>query len=496
MPKQAAILAIDQGTTSSRALVFDSQAALLLTAQQEFPQLYPADGWVEHDPEAIWQSSLQVAQEAFKAAEAKGYEIAAIGITNQRETTVVWDRQSGKAIYNAIVWQDRRTADVCAKLRSQNMENEVRSRTGLLLDPYFSATKIAWLLDNVDGARGQASLGKLAFGTIDSFLISRLTAGEVHATDATNASRTNLYNLHTGAWDKELLKIFRVPAAVLPTVKDCAADYGMTSPALFGRALPIFGVAGDQQAATIGNCCFEPGAIKSTYGTGCFVVLNTGDNIIESGHRLLSTVAYQLDGKTTYGLEGSIFMAGATIQWLRDGIGVISNAADTEGLARGLKSNAGVYLVPAFTGLGAPHWDAEARGAIFGLTRATGPAELARAALESVCYQTRDLLDAMAADGVRPQGLRVDGGMVMNNWLVQFLADILGIPVERPEVTETTAAGAAYLAGRQAGIYGDLDEVSQLWRCEARFEPKLAAGESDALLAAWHKAVDRVITTN
>ena len=495
MPKQAAILAIDQGTTSSRALVFDSQAGLVLTAQQEFPQLYPADGWVEHDPEAIWQSSLQVAQEAFKAAEAKGYEIAAIGITNQRETTVVWDRQTGKAIYNAIVWQDRRTADVCAKLRARGMEKEVRSRTGLLLDPYFSATKIAWLLDNVDGARGQASLGKLAFGTIDSFLISRLTAGQIHATDATNASRTNLYNLHTGAWDEELLKIFKVPAAVLPTVKDCAADFGLTDPALFGRAVPIFGVAGDQQAATIGNCCFEPGAIKSTYGTGCFVVLNTGNKIIESEHRLLSTVAYQLDGKTTYGLEGSIFMAGATVQWLRDGLGVIKNAADTEGLARGLKSNAGVYLVPAFTGLGAPHWDAEARGAIFGMTRATGPAELARAALESVCYQTRDLLDAMAADGVPAESLRVDGGMVMNNWLVQFLADMLGIPVERPEVTETTAAGAAYLAGRQAGIYGDLDEVGQLWRCEARFEPKLAAGGRDALLAAWQKAVDRVLTT-
>ncbi|MGI9329193.1 MAG: glycerol kinase GlpK [Gammaproteobacteria bacterium] len=496
MTKQYAILAIDQGTTSSRALVFDSQAALVLTAQQEFPQLYPADGWVEHDPEAIWQSSLQVAQEAFKAAEAKGYEIAAIGITNQRETTVVWDRKTGKPIYNAIVWQDRRTADVCAKLRTQDMGNAVRSRTGLLLDPYFSATKIAWLLDNVDGARGQASLGKLAFGTIDSFLISRLTAGKVHATDATNASRTNLYNLHTGTWDEELLKIFRVPAAILPTVQDCAADYGVTDPALFGRALPIFGVAGDQQAATIGNCCFEPGAIKSTYGTGCFVVLNTGDNIVESQHRLLSTVAYQLEGKTTYALEGSIFMAGATIQWLRDGLGVIKNAADTEGLARGLKSNAGVYLVPAFTGLGAPHWDAEARGAIFGLSRATGPAELARAALESVCYQTRDLLDAMGADGVRPQSLRVDGGMVMNNWLVQFLADILGIPVERPEVTETTAAGAAYLAGRQAGIYGDLNEVSQLWRCQARFDPKLVDGDRDALLAAWHNAVNRVLTNN
>jgi len=494
MPDKDAILAIDQGTTSSRALVFDAQAALVLTAQQEFSQHYPADGWVEHDPEDIWQSSLQVAQEAFNAAEAKGYKIAAIGITNQRETTVVWDRQTGKTIYNAIVWQDRRTADVCAKLRARNLENEVRSRTGLLLDPYFSATKIAWLLDNVDGARGQASLGKLAFGTIDSFLISRLTAGRVHATDATNASRTNLYNLRTGEWDDELLQIFRVPSAILPTVKDCAADYGLTDPALFGRALPIFGVAGDQQAATIGNCCFEPGAIKSTYGTGCFVVLNTGEKIIQSEHRLLSTVAYQLDGKTTFGLEGSIFMAGATVQWLRDGLGVIKNAADTEGLARGLKSNAGVYLVPAFTGLGAPHWDADARGAIFGMTRATGPAELARAALESVCYQTRDLLDAMAADGVHSQGLRVDGGMVMNDWLVQFLADVLGIPVERPEVTETTAAGAAYLAGRQAGLYGDLDEVSRLWRCAARFEPKLAAEDRNALLTDWHQAVERVLT--
>jgi glycerol kinase len=492
MPKQAAILAIDQGTTSSRAMIFDDQARVVALAQQEFPQIYPADGWVEHDPEAIWATSLEVAHQAIEAAEAKGYDVAAIGITNQRETTVVWERDSGKPVYNAIVWQDRRTADSCSKLKAAGQETEVRARTGLLLDPYFSATKVAWILDHVEGARGQANMGKLAFGTVDSFLMSRLTGGRVHATDATNASRTNLYNLHTSAWDDDLLNIFRVPKEILPVVHDCAANFGETDPSLFGRPIPIFGVAGDQQAATIGNCCFEPGSIKSTYGTGCFLVLNTGNQIVDSQHSLLSTVAYQLDGKPTYGLEGSIFMAGATVQWLRDGLKIIKNAADTEGLARGLESNAGVYLVPAFTGLGAPHWDADARGAIFGMTRATGPAELARAALESVCYQTRDLLDAMAADGVHPESLRVDGGMVVNDWLVQFLADMLGIPVERPQVTETTAAGAAYLAGRQAGIYGDLDEVSKLWQRQARFEPQLAANDRERLMAGWRDAVQRV----
>ena len=494
MAQNPAILAIDQGTTSSRAIVFDSKTTPIAAAQREFPQLYPADGWVEHDPEAIWATTLEVARQAFEAAEAKGFHVAGIGITNQRETTLVWDRRSGEAIYNAIVWQDRRTARACAKLKAEGLEAEVRKRTGLLLDPYFSATKAGWLLNHVDGAHNRATAGELAFGTVDSFLIYRLTGGRVHATDATNASRTNFYNLHTRSWDPDLLEIFNVPFETLPCVYDCAADYGETDATLFGRPVPILGVAGDQQAATIGQCCFKPGDIKSTYGTGAFVVLNTGDQVVESQHRLLSTVAYQLNEQATYALEGSIFVAGAAVQWLRDKLGVIQHAADTEGLARSLTGNAGVYLVPAFTGLGAPHWDPEARGALFGMTRDTGPAELARAALESVCYQTRDLLNAMAADGADTQSLRVDGGMVANDWLAQFLADVLAIPVERPRVTETTAAGAAYLAGRQAGIYGDLDEFAALWQCDARFEPALASAERAMLLKGWQTAVQRTLS--
>jgi len=494
MSDQAAILAIDQGTTSSRAIVFDDAAKPVSAAQQEFAQIFPANGWVEHDPEAIWTATLEVARQAFEAAEAKGFRVAAIGITNQRETTLVWDRRSGKTIHNAIVWQDRRTAAACAALKAAGLEPEVRGRSGLLLDPYFSATKLAWILDHVDGSRNRAAMGELAFGTVDSFLVYRLTGGRVHATDATNASRTNLYNLRTRTWDEQLLEIFRVPEQVLPRIHDCAANYGQTDAAIFGRPVPIFGVAGDQQAAAIGQCCFEPGSIKATYGTGAFVVSNTGDEIVESRHRLLATVACQLDGQTTYGLEGSIFVAGAAVQWLRDGLGIIEHAADTEGLARGLAGNAGVYLVPAFTGLGAPYWDPDARGAIFGLTRATGPAELARAALESACYQTRDLLDAMAADGVRPESLRVDGGMVANDWFIAFMADILGLSVERPQVMETTALGAAYLAGREATIYGRRDEFAKLWQSDCRIEPELPDSERQALLSAWHEAVARVVT--
>ena len=493
MSDQAAILAIDQGTTSSRAIVFDAAAQPVSTAQREFPQIYPADGWVEHDPEIIWSTTLDVARQAFEAAEAQGYKVAAIGITNQRETTLVWDRRTGKAIYNAIVWQDRRTAAACTALKAEGLEPELQERTGLLLDPYFSASKIAWLLDHVDGARNRAGMGELAFGTIDSFLISRLTGGRVHVTDATNASRTNLYNLRARGWDQSLLELFRVPAPLLPEILDCAADYGRTDAALFGRSLPVFGVAGDQQAATIGQCCFEPGSIKGTYGTGAFVVLNTGTEIVDSRHRLLSTVAYQLDGATTYALEGSIFVAGAAVQWLRDGLGVIEHAADTEGLARGLSSNHDVYLVPAFTGLGAPYWDPDARGAIFGLTRATGPAELARAALESACYQTSDLIEAMAADTVHPVSLRVDGGMVANDWFLGFLADMLGMPVERPRVMETTSLGAAYLAGRQAGVYGTPEEFASLWQGDSLVEPRLTAGEREALLRSWHDAVERTL---
>ena len=496
MSDQAAILAIDQGTTSSRAIVFDSTARPVSAAQREFAQIFPANGWVEHDPEAIWSTTLEVARQAFDAAEARGYRVAAIGITNQRETTLVWDRRSGEAIHNAIVGQDRRTAAACATLRAAGLESEVRERTGLLLDPYFSATKLAWLLDHVDGSRNRAAMGELAFGTVDSFLVYRLTGGRVHATDATNASRTNLYNLRTGAWDERLLEIFRVPEQLLPRIQDCAADYGQTDAAIFGRPVPIFGVAGDQQAAAIGQCCFHPGSIKATYGTGAFIVVNTGEKIVDSRHRLLATVANKLDGQTTYGLEGSIFVAGAAVQWLRDGLGIIEHAADTEGLASGLSNNAGVYLVPAFTGLGAPYWDPDARGAIFGLTRATGAPELARAALESACYQTRDLLDAMSADGVRPHSLRVDGGMVANDWFMAFMADILGITVERPVVMETTALGAAYLAGRKATIYGREDEFANLWQSDSRVEPRLGPGDREALLTGWRNAVARVISSN
>lgn len=494
MPSENCVLAIDQGTTSSRAIVFDTAGQQLAVAQQEFPQHFPADGWVEHDPEDIWTSTLATARAAFEEAEAAGNKIVAIGITNQRETTLIWERATGKAIHNAIVWQDRRTADICAGLKDQGLEPTIQSKTGLLLDPYFSSTKAGWLLDNVDGARTKAESGDLAFGTVDTFLIWRLTGGASHVTDATNASRTNLYNIHDGQWDPELLEIFRVPAQTLPNVLDCSADFGTTDPSLFGRPLPIYGVAGDQQAATVGQCCFAPGSIKSTYGTGCFVVLNTGGEPIASKNRLLTTIAYQIDGKPTYALEGSIFVAGAAVQWLRDEMGLIKSAEESEALAAGLDGNAGVYLVPAFTGLGAPHWDPDARGAIFGLTRATGPAEIVRATLESVCYQTADLFDAMAQDGVTPSSLRVDGGMVANNWLCQFLSDVLNLTVDRPEVMETTALGAAYLAGLKAGIYGSLDDVTSQWQRNARFEPAMAADARADLLANWRRAVSKVLS--
>ncbi len=494
MPSDNCVLAIDQGTTSSRAIVFDAAGRQLAVAQQEFPQHFPADGWVEHDPEDIWTSTLATARAAFEEAEAAGNKIVAIGITNQRETTLIWERATGQAIHNAIVWQDRRTADICAGLKEQGLEATIQSKTGLLLDPYFSSTKAGWLLDKVDGARTKAEAGDLAFGTVDTFLIWRLTGGASHVTDATNASRTNLYNIHDGQWDPELLEIFRVPAQTLPNVLDCSADFGTTEASLFGRPLPIYGVAGDQQAATVGQCCFAPGSIKSTYGTGCFVVLNTGTEAIASKNRLLTTIAYQIDGKLTYALEGSIFVAGAAVQWLRDEMGLIKSAEESEALAAGLKGNAGVYLVPAFTGLGAPHWDPDARGAIFGLTRATGPAEIVRATLESVCYQTADLFDAMAQDGVTPSSLRVDGGMVANNWLCQFLSDVLNLTVDRPEVMETTALGAAYLAGLKAGIYGSLDDVTSQWQRNARFEPTMADDTRADLTAHWRRAVSKVLS--
>ncbi|HUV21496.1 MAG TPA: glycerol kinase GlpK [Gammaproteobacteria bacterium] len=488
------ILSIDQGTTSSRAMLFDKNGRAAFTAQREFTQHFPKGGWVEHDPEEIWSTTLEVVRQALDQASSKRRRIAAIGITNQRETTVVWDRASGKAIYNAIVWQDRRTAEFCDELRQQGHEAEVAAKTGLLLDPYFSGTKLNWILDNVSGARARAAKGELAFGTIDSFLIWRLTGGESHVTDATNASRTLLFNIHQQCWDSELLELLAVPESLLPEVLDCAADFGTTSKDLLGVGIPIAGVAGDQQAALVGQACFEPGMLKSTYGTGCFMILNTGAQALASSNKLLTTVGYRLNGKTTYALEGSIFVAGAAVQWLRDGLGIITSAEQTEALAASLDSNHGVYLVPAFTGLGAPHWDPDARGAIFGITRDTGPAQLVRATLESVCYQTFDLLEAQRRDGLTPTRLRVDGGMVQNNWLCQFLADLLGIVVERPAQTETTALGAAYLAGLQTGIFTSLDDIAGRWQADREFASSLEKSAASLLLADWHEAVIKVRT--
>jgi len=486
------ILSIDQGTTSSRTLVFSPRGDILYSAQEEFPQIYPADGWVEHDPEAIWSSTLTTLKDAFSYAKKSGAKIVGIGITNQRETTLVWNRKTGKPLYNAIVWQDRRTAEHCRKIKESYAEAKLTAKTGLLLDPYFSATKAAWILDHVEGARLAAQNGDLAFGTVDSFLIWRLTGGKVHATDATNASRTNLFNIHSQDWDDELLTLFSVPASILPEVKDCADDYGLCT--VLDENIPILGLAGDQQAAAIGQNCFNKGDIKSTYGTGCFVILNTGAKCINSKNRLLSTVCYRLKGKTTYALEGSIFVAGAAVQWLRDGLQIIKDAAETEAMCEGLESNTGVYLVPAFTGLGAPHWDPDARGAIFGLTRDTGRAELARATVESVCYQTYDLFKAMSDDGVTPTSLRVDGGMVHNSWMVQHLANVLDIPVDRPKVLETTALGAAYLAGLQAGLYSSLEDVQDNWQIDQAFQPKMEKTERDNLLKDWNAAVEKVLT--
>jgi glycerol kinase len=487
---QDCTLAMDQGTTSSRAIVFNKAGEIVALKQAEFRQRYPADGWVEHDANEIWDTSLKTAQEALQEAESKGCRVVAIGITNQRETSVLWERESGKPIHNAIVWQDRRTADVCRKLKAEGAEEAVQEKTGLLLDPYFSATKVAWMLDHISGAREQAEGGKLAWGTIDSFLIAKLTGGRVHATDATNASRTSLFNIRTQEWDAELLKLFNVPEAILPEVLDCAAEFGVTDERLFGRAIPILGVAGDQQAATIGQCCFEAGAIKSTYGTGCFVLMNTGEEFVPSRNRLLTTVAYRLDGKTTYALEGSIFIAGAAVQWLRDGIKIIENAKESEKLATSVKDCGGVYMVPAFTGLGAPYWDPDVRAAIFGMTRATGRAELVRATLESICHQTHDLFSAMAEDGIKPSVLRVDGGMVANDWMVQTLSDTLALTVDRPEVMETTALGAAYLAGLKAGLYGSLEDLSKNWRVNRRFEPEVNSESRDRRLEKWRRAVE------
>jgi glycerol kinase len=490
------VLAIDQGTTSSRAILFDAGRAVVATGQQEFPQHFPNSGWVEHDPEDLWTSTVATCRSAIAQAGADAAQIAAIGITNQRETTVVWDRATGKAIHNAIVWQDRRTADRCARLKAEGHEPEVSARTGLLLDPYFSGTKAAWILDQVEGARARAERGELLFGTVDSWLIWRLTGGVAHLTDATNASRTMLYNIRKGCWDEDLCRLIGVPMAMLPNVRDCAADFGRTRADLFGREIPILGVAGDQQAAAVGQACFTPGMMKSTYGTGCFALLNTGDAPVASTNRLLTTVAFQLDGKPSYALEGSIFVAGAVVQWLRDGLKIIGAAAETQPLASQADPAQPVYLVPAFVGLGAPYWDAECRGAMFGLTRNTGPAEIARAALESVGYQTRDLLEAMRGDWAAAGDtiLRVDGGMTASDWTMQFLADVIGAPVDRPKVLETTALGAAWLAGMRAGIYPGAAEFARSWELGRRFEPAMAAADREQKYAGWKDAVGRTLT--
>ncbi len=489
------ILAIDQGTTSTRSIVFDRKLNPKASAQKEFKQYYPASGWVEHDAEEIWKSVLFTAKAAIKKANVKPSDIRSIGITNQRETTVIWDRKTGKPIHNAIVWQDRRTAETCTELKTRGCEAMVTQKTGLLLDPYFSGTKVAWLLDHVKGARQRAEKGELCFGTIDAFLIWRLTGGKVHATDATNACRTLLYNIHSGTWDDELLAVINVPRAILPEIKDCAADFGVTDKKLFGAALPIGGVAGDQHAAAIGQACFAPGMMKSTYGTGCFAIMNTGDAPVVSHNRLLTTLAYQLNGKRTYALEGAIFIAGAAVQWLRDGIKVVKTAKETGALAQSSDPLQQVYLVPAFVGLGAPYWNPEARGALFGLTRGTTNKELARAALESVCYQTRDLLEAMKKDwgNAGQTVLRVDGGMTASDWTMQSLADILDARVDRPKFLESTALGAAYLAGLQAGLLPPPEQFAKSWKRDKRFAPKMKAKLREAKYAGWKDSVRKLL---
>ena len=491
------ILAIDQGTTSSRAIIFDSAMRVRATAQEEFPQHFPRSGWVEHDPSDIWASVASTCRGAIEKAGLSARDITAIGITNQRETVVIWDRATGNPIHNAIVWQDRRTAEMCTRLKEEGFEPEVTEKTGLLLDPYFSATKAAWLLDHVEGARARAEKGELLFGTIDTFIIWKLTDGKRHVTDATNAARTMLYNIRSGTWDAEICARLGIPMAMLPEVLDCASDFGTARADLFGAELPIRGVAGDQQAATIGQACFAPGMLKSTYGTGCFALLNTGAAPVTSRNRLLTTIAYQLDGRPTYALEGSIFIAGAVVQWLRDGLRIIREAAETQPLAERADPGQELYLVPAFTGLGAPHWDPEARGAIFGLTRNSGPAEFARAALESVGFQTLDLLEAMHADwdGASAEGvLRVDGGMSASNWSMQFLSDIIGAPVDRPAVLETTALGAAWLAGMRSGLYPDSAGFAEAWALDRRFEPAMDEATRRARVAGWKDAVARTLT--
>jgi glycerol kinase len=491
------ILAIDQGTTSSRAILFDGAMKIVASAQEEFTQHFPQSGWVEHEVSDLWSSTASTCRGAIEKAGITASEIAAIGITNQRETTIVWDKDTGQAIHKAIVWQDRRTSEMCQTLKAEGFEDEVTYRTGLLLDPYFSGTKLKWLLDNVEGAREKVAAGQLLFGTVDSYLIWKLTGGKSHVTDATNAARTMLYDIRKGRWSKTICARFDIPMEMLPEVRDCASDFGTTRADLFGAELPILGVAGDQQAATIGQACFQPGMLKSTYGTGCFALLNTGDTLVESQSRLLGTIAYQFDGKPTYALEGSIFIAGAVVQWLRDGLKIIREAKETQPLAETADQTQELYLVPAFTGLGAPYWDAESRGAIYGLTRNSGPAEFARAALESVGFQTRDLLEAMKSDwhGAEDSGvLRVDGGMSASDWSMQFLSDIIGAPVDRPDVLETTALGVAWLAGMKAGVYPDQAGFAKNWALDQRFEPQMDEATRDRRYAGWKDAISRTLT--
>lgn len=486
------ILSIDQGTTSSRAILFDTGGGVAYTAQQEFPQIYPQDGWVEHDPQEIWQSVVKTSQDALGQLDANNDRLIGIGITNQRETTLVWDRRTGKPIYNAIVWQDRRTADKCMALKERGLEETISAKTGLLLDPYFSATKASWILDHVPGARERAERGELAFGTVDSYLLWQLTAGQSHYTDVTNASRTSLFNIHTQAWDNELLELFDVPAAMLPEVKDCAANFGTSKANITGQPYPILGIAGDQHAALIGQAGFDKGCAKSTYGTGCFMMLNTGTAPLQSNNRLLTTIAYRINGETHYALEGSIFIAGAAMQWLRDAMKFFSDVADSEKIASETGYQSDVVVVPAFTGLGAPYWNPDARGAILGLTRDSGVADIVTATMQSICFQTRDLLNAMEKDGLHPTQLRVDGGLSANNWIMQCLADLLSIEVDRPEVIETTALGAAYLVGLSAGTYKSIEELKTHRKSESIFSPELADSEKERLYDKWLMAVNKV----
>ena len=487
------ILSIDQGTTSSRSILFDLKGKKIFSSQYEFRQIFPNLGWVEHNPEEIWKVTLKTIKEAIKKSKRLKTKIISIGIANQRETTILWDKNTGKPIYNAIVWQDRRTNKICANLKKRKLENLFRHKTGLFIDPYFSATKVKWILDNISISKKLLKSKQLMFGTIDTFLIWRLTKGKVHATDATNASRTMIYNITSNRWDDTILKLLKIKKNILPEVKDCADDFGQTHSSITGKSIPINGVVGDQQSATIGQCCFEPGSLKSTYGTGAFVLLNTGSKKIYSKNRLLTTIAYRINGKTTYAMEGSIFIAGAGVQWLRDRMKFFNKASETEKIVKSLKSNNDIYLVPAFTGLGAPYWDANSRGVLSGITRDTSPKEIVRATIEAVAYQTHDLFEAMKHDGLRPKIVKVDGGMVMNNWFSQFLSDVVNVKVLRPKVQETTALGAAFMAGLHIGVYKSLKDISKNWNVDKKFSPKMSKQSRSSLLKGWIKAIKRTL---